>query len=358
MENGRKLYERISEKGFDGAIFTDEVSQHWLTGFPTTDGLVLVGGDETLLITDGRYIEAARAQVNPDTRAVLSEGTMMESLVRRCVEKGWKKVCLDGTRIRVAAWNRIKAALEEKGIAVEDLPGVCAELRRIKTAKEIEYIRTAQSITDAAFVHILSVLRKGMTEVEVAAELEYFMRKNGADGTAFETIAVSGPKSSLPHGVPGNVVLTENAFLTMDYGARYNGYCSDMTRTVVIGKADQEMKTVYETVRSAQAAAIDALKPGATGVGVDKAARDIIEKAGYGKAFTHSTGHSLGLEIHESPNSSFRSETSFEPNQLQTSEPGIYLEGRFGVRIEDLLLVTEDGAEDLTKSDKSLIEIG
>ena len=358
MENGRKLYAKIAEKGYDGAVFTDEVSQHWLTGFPTTDGLVLVGKDETLLITDGRYIEAARKQVNPDTRAELSEGGLMETLVRKCEQAGWKKVCLDGTRIRVASWNRIKAALEDKGIAVEDLPGVCAELQRIKTPKEIENIRTAQSITDAAFLHILTVLRKGMTEVEVAAELEYFMRKNGADGTAFETIAVSGPKSSLPHGVPGNVVLTENAFLTMDYGARYNGYCSDMTRTVVIGKANGEMKTVYETVKAAQAAAIKALRPGATGISVDKAARDVIEKAGYGKAFTHSTGHSLGLEIHEAPNSSFRSENVFVPNQLQTSEPGIYLEGRFGVRIEDLLLVTEDGAEILTKSEKSLIEIG
>lgn len=355
MENGRKLYEKIASLGYDGAIFTDEISQRWLTGFPSTDGFVLVSKEETLLITDGRYIEAARASVAPDTRAVLYESRMSDTLKKYSEQYGWKKICIDGSRTTVSELERLQKLLE--GIEIGNLPGACAELRRIKTPDEIKAIRTAQSITDAAFTHILNVLNENMTETEVAAELEYFMRKNGADGTAFETIAVSGKKSSLPHGVPGNVKLTKNAFLTMDYGARYNGYCSDMTRTVVIGKADDEMRLVYETVRKAQAAAEAALKPGATGVEVDKAARDVIAEAGYGDAFTHSTGHSLGLEIHEGPNSSFRAENVFCPNQLQTSEPGIYLEGRFGVRIEDLLLVTENGAEVLTTSDRSLIEI-
>ena len=357
MENGRKLYEKIAEKGFDGAIFTDEINQRWLTGFPSTDGFVLVSKEETLLITDGRYIEAAQSQVASDTRAVLYGTSMAEALSSHCKNYGWKKVCVDGTRVTVSQLERLRKMLDGIGVEVENLPGVCAELRTVKTPREIQAIRTAQSITDAAFAHILGVLNVNMTEIEVAAELEYFMRKNGADGTAFETISVSGKKSALPHGVPGNVKLTENAFLTMDFGARYDGYCSDMTRTVVIGKADEEMKLVYETVKKAQEAAIAALRPGVTGREVDKAARDVIENAGYGDYFTHSTGHSLGLEIHEAPGSSFRSETRFVPNQLQTSEPGIYPEGRFGVRIEDLLLVTEDGAEDLTKSPKELIEI-
>ncbi|MBP5230090.1 MAG: aminopeptidase P family protein, partial [Clostridia bacterium] len=261
MENGRKLFAKISEKGYDGAVFTDEISQRWLTGFPSTDGFVLVSGGETLLVTDGRYIEAAKAGVAADTRAVLYGTSIAETIRTYAKNYGWKKICIDGTRMTVAQLERLRGMLE--GIEIENLPGACAELRRIKTPREIEAIRTAQSITDAAFTHILTVLNDRMTETQVAAELEYFMRRNGADGTAFETIAVSGKKSSLPHGVPGDVQLTKNAFLTMDYGARYQGYCSDMTRTVVIGKADEEMRHVYETVREAQAAAERALKPGA-----------------------------------------------------------------------------------------------
>lgn len=357
MENGRKLYEKIAEKGFDGGIFLDEVSQHWLTGFPSTDGMVLVTGKETLLITDSRYIEAAQKGVNADVRATLyeRERSLTETAAKYASDSGLKKLCYDGGRLTVSQLKKLEKAFE--GIELADLPGACEELRRIKTPAEIENIRAAQQITDAAFAHICKVLHGGMTELEVAAELEYFMRKNGADGLAFETIAVSGPKSSLPHGVPGNVVLTENAFLTMDFGARYNGYCSDMTRTVVIGKADDEMRKIYDVVLRAQEAAIASLRPGVSGKEVDAAARDIITEAGYGKCFGHSTGHSLGLEIHEEPRAAARSADVFVPGQLLTAEPGIYLEGKYGVRIEDLLLVTENGCEDLTKSDKSLLEL-
>lgn len=355
MENGRKLYGKIAEKGFDGAIFLDEVSQHWLTGFASTDGMVLVGEKETLLLTDSRYIEAAQKGVNPDVRATLYERSLTDAAAQYASSQGMKKICYDGGRLTVAQLKKLEKAFE--GVELADLPGVCEELRQIKTPAEIANIRAAQQITDAAFTHICSVLHRGMTELEVAAELEYFMRKNGADGLAFETIAVSGPKSSLPHGVPGNVVLTENAFLTMDFGARYNGYCADMTRTVVLGKASDEMRTIYETVLKAQEAVIAMLRPGVTGKEADAAARDIITAAGYGKCFGHSTGHSVGLEIHEEPRASARSENVFVPGQLLTDEPGIYLEGRFGVRIEDLLLVTETGCEDLTKSVKTLIEL-
>ena len=355
MENGRKLYQKIEEEGFDGAIFLDEVSQHWLTGFASTDGVVLVTETETLLITDSRYIEAAQKEVNADVRAVLYEQSLLETVEKYAARQGLKTLCYDGGKLTVSQLKRLEKAFE--GMELVDLPGVCEKLRQVKTPAEIANIRAAQQITDAAFSHICKVLRSGMTELEVAAELEYFMRKSGADGLAFETIAVSGPKSSLPHGVPGNVVLTENAFLTMDFGARYNGYCSDMTRTVVLGKADEEMKKIYDIVLKAQKAAIAAIRPGVCGKEVDAAARDIITAAGYGECFGHSTGHSLGLEIHEEPRSSARSTDIFVPGQLMTAEPGIYLEGKYGVRIEDLILVTENGCEDLTKSDKTLLEL-
>ncbi len=355
MENGRKLYEKIAEKGFDGAVFLDEVSQHWLTGFASTDGLVLVTAKETLFLTDSRYIEAARAGVNADVHVTLFERSPLAEAAEYASKEGIRRICFDGGRLTVSQWKKLEEAFG--GVTLEDLPGVCEELRRIKSPAEIANIREAQKITDAAFTHICSVLRKGMTELEVAAELESFMRRSGADGLAFETIAVSGPKSSLPHGVPGNVVLTENAFLTMDYGARYNGYCSDMTRTVVLGRADGEMKAIYGTVLQAQKAAISAIRPGVSGKTVDAAARDIITEAGYGPCFGHSTGHSVGLEIHEEPRASARSEDIFVPGHLITAEPGVYLEGKYGVRIEDLILVTETGCDDLTNSDKSLLEL-
>ena len=356
MENGRKLYTKIEKLGFDGAILLDEVSQRWATGFYITDGIVFVNAKETLLVTDSRYIEAARKNVAPDVTAVLpGESSMLRTVYENAKKQGVKKICFDGGRLTVSELSRLQKVLE--GITLTDVPALCDELRMVKTPAEIDSIRTAQSITDAAFTYICGVIKKGMTELEVAAELEFFMRKNGADGLAFETIAVSGPKSSLPHGVPGNVVLTENSFLTMDYGARYNGYCSDMTRTVVLGKADDEMKFIYNTVLQAQKAAIAAYRPGVTGQFVDAAARDIIKAAGYGDNFGHSTGHSLGLEIHESPRSSVKSGDVFVPGQLMTAEPGIYLEGKYGVRIEDLLLSTENGNEDLTKSPKELIEL-
>ncbi len=355
MENGRKLFQKIQSKGFDGAVLLDEVSQHWATGFPFTDGAVIVCEKETLLLTDSRYIEAARSGVYADVRPILFERSLAESIASYVKEQGIKSLAFDSGRTTVSQLRRMEKACE--GVTFEDVPALCDELRRVKTAREIENIRAAQSITDAAFTHICDFIRPGLTELDVAAELEYFMRKNGADGLAFETIAVSGKKSSLPHGVPGKIELTNNSFLTMDYGARYNGYCSDMTRTVVLGKADDEMKLIYNTVLSAQLASIAAMHAGATGKEVDAAARDIIKAAGYGANFGHGTGHSLGLEIHESPNSSPRAECTFEAGQFQTVEPGIYLEGKYGVRIEDLVLVTENGCEDLTESKKELIEL-
>ena len=358
--NGRNVYSQISKSGFDAAIFLDEISQYYLTDFYTTDGVVIVDAKGTHLITDTRYIEA----VELDKQA----GKLSEDVLPRLFDKGYyadiashlkgigaKKVCIDAAHVSVLQLEKMKAECE--GIEFGNLTEICLEFRKVKADAEIFKIKKAQEITDAAFEHILGFINENRTELEVAAELEYFMRSKGASGMAFDTIAVSGKKSSMPHGVPGDVKLTKNSFFTMDYGAKYAGYCSDMTRTVVLGKADDEMKKIYGIVLDAQNAVIDTLKAGVSGFDADKAARDVIENAGYGKYFGHSLGHSLGLEIHEEPRCSQKSKDILVPGHIVTDEPGIYLPGKYGVRIENMLLVTEKGCENLTASRRELIEL-
>lgn len=360
MINGRIIYEKIKKEGYDAAVFFDEISQHYLTGFFSTDGIVLVSEQETALITDSRYIEAAvlaksNGVLNEDVTPYLYTNRALDSLSEHIKEKNISSLAFDKTLLTVAQADKLTDTLSK--VKIGGLSDICTKTRQIKNTKEIENIKAAQEITDAAFTHILTLIKEGMTETEVAAELEYFARKNGADGMAFDTIAVSGAKSSLPHGVPSNVPLTKNSFFTLDFGAKYNGYCSDMTRTVVLGKADSEMKHIYETVFHAQTAAIACVKSGVTGIEVDAAARDLIYSAGYEGYFGHSTGHSLGLEIHESPRFSTANGDKIVAGTIMTVEPGIYLPGKYGVRIEDMVLVTENGCENLTHSPKQLIEL-
>jgi Xaa-Pro aminopeptidase len=228
-------------------------------------------------------------------------------------------------------------------------------MREIKTEDEVLKMEKAQELTDKAFAHILTMLSPSMTENDVASELEYFMRKNGAEDKSFETIAVSGEKSSLPHGVPGNIRL-KKGFLTMDFGATVDGYHSDMTRTVSIGKADAEMKKLYNTVLKAQLSALEYLKAGVNTKDADWVAREIIYKD-YKGYFGHSLGHSVGLEVHEMPALSPNYNAILVPGNVVTVEPGIYIPGKYGVRIEDMVLICENGIKNFTKSPKELIEI-
>ncbi|MBQ9847717.1 MAG: aminopeptidase P family protein [Clostridia bacterium] len=358
--NGRKVFADIKAEGFDCALFLDETSQYYLSDFPTTDGVVIVSEKETALITDSRYIEAVEndkkaGKLTEDVMPYLFKKNLYEVIAEYFASVGAKRVCLDPGLISVKQLQLLEKYCE--GVEFGYLSDVCLKHRKIKTEAEVAKIKKAQSITDAAFSHILGFIAKGKTELEVAAELEYFMRSHGADGLAFETIAVSGKNSSLPHGIPTEAKLTENSFFTMDYGARFAGYCSDMTRTVVLGKADDEMKRIYNTVLTAQTEAIKFIKAGVTGIEADKVARDIITDAGYGECFGHSLGHSLGLEIHELPSLSVKGEEKLVPGHIVTVEPGIYIPGKYGVRIENMVLVTENGCENLTNSNNSLIEL-
>lgn len=358
--NGRRIYADITEKGFDCALFLDETSQYYLSDFYTTDGAVIVSGRETALFADSRYFEAVENdkkadKLSDDVMPYLFRKSIYEVIADYLASVGAKKVCIDPALVTIKQFNVLKEKCE--GVEFGYLPDVCLKHRQVKTAEEINKIRKAQAITDKAFSHILGFINESRTELEVAAELEYFMRCNGADGLAFDTIAVSGKNSSLPHGVPTESKLTKNSFFTMDYGAKYAGYCSDMTRTVVLGKSDEEMKRIYNTVFTAQAEAMKYIKAGVSCKAADKVARDVICDAGYGEYFGHSLGHSLGLEIHEQPSCSPKSESTLVVGNIVTVEPGIYIPGKYGVRIENMVLVTENGCENLTNSNNELIEL-
>lgn len=355
MTAREKILPLLEEKGADCALFLDEISIRWLTRFAASDGAAVVDRTGVRLLVDPRYYAAAR-----DAKAAgrLFDDVCPEpfsgGLLAALTSLSGRRVLLDSARVTVRTAERLRGPVGGELLFCDD---VCGPARRVKDAFELDCIRRAQAVTDAAFAHILGFLRPGLTETQVAAELEYFCRRSGADGMAFETIAVSGNKSAYPHGVPGDVPLSANAFLTMDFGARVDGYCSDMTRTVVLGRATPEMKRIYDTVLTAQEKAIAAVRGGVPCSAVDAAARTHIDACGYAGLFGHSTGHSLGLEIHERPAFSAACADPAAPGTVMTVEPGVYVEGLGGVRIEDMVLVTETGCENLTRSPKQLIEL-
>ncbi len=355
MTRLEKFRNKLREIGVDGAIVLDELNQHYLSGFAFTDGLLLITQSSAELITDFRYYEMAQGAADREYNVVIPE-SRDEYISKVLCSDGVKTLGLEGDFVSFNTYNRYKE--KYPNIEFVSIGNTIEQLREIKDAEEMAIMQKAQDITDAAFSHLLSVIKTDMTEIELAAELEYFMRRSGADGVAFDTIAVSGDASALPHGTPRNVKLNKG-FLTLDYGAKYKGYCSDMTRTLVIGKADSEIKKLYNTVLRAQLSAIEYMKEGADCGEADKIARDIIDsETEYRGAFGHSLGHSVGLFIHESPR---LSRVSFgqkmRVGEIYTAEPGIYLFGKYGCRIEDMVAIEKDGIYNFTHSTKELIEI-
>ncbi len=341
----------------DAAIISSELNIRYLCGFDYTDGYLLVLPSRAYLLADFRYIEAARACVS-NFEVIMPESDMLSELKLLLSLNDVKTVSIEDASVSCADFTRWSKKFEGVTLAT-GASDILKALRTVKLDYELDMIRTAQSMTDAAFDHILGFITPDKTEKDVALELEFFMRAHGAESTAFDTIAVSGKSSSLPHGVPADRKL-DRGFLTMDFGAKYNGYCSDMTRTVVIGKADNEMKRVYNTVLHAQLSALDALHEGIGCRQADKIARDIISDAGYGKCFGHSLGHGVGLYIHESPSFAPRApeDSILQRGNVVTVEPGIYIEGIYGCRIEDMIAVDHDGkVVNLTQSTKKLIEL-
>ncbi len=353
MSRIAKLAKLIPE-GIDGILATNEKTQKYLGGFDYTDGYFLVTREHSYLITDSRYIEAAGKFATEELDVVQFSGSLYDAISGILKKHNIKTLGYEDIWLTCAKLRWLENEL--KGIDFKPVGSLIDDLREVKDRSEIECMIKAQRIAEKALDRLLGIITPDMTEREVAFELETEMKRLGSPKEAFDTIAVSGTASSLPHGVPRDVKL-ERGFLTLDFGATCNGYCSDMTRTVCLGKADDEMKKVYNTVLEAQLTAIDFICEGVPCNEYDMSARKVITDAGYGKCFGHGLGHGVGLYIHENPGCGPRSKSTLKAGNVITCEPGIYLAGKYGVRIEDMLVVTESGAENLTLAEKKLIEL-
>lgn len=354
MNNISRIQEKLIEKELDAIIVTDEKNQRYATGFAFTDGVVIVAREKAWLLTDSRYIEAAEMTSGGCcTVQMFDKDHKQADLIRAALAEA--QVQRLGGEESKLSYSEYTAMEKTCGMALIPAESVFAELRCSKNEEEIASMRQAQAISEKALEEVLGIIKPGMTEREVAAELVYRMLRNGSEGNSFDPIVVTGAKTSMPHGVPGDEIIRDGDFITMDFGSLKNGYCSDMTRTVAVGHVTDEMRNVYDTVLKAQLAGIAAARAGIPGCEIDLAARKVIEDAGYGPYFGHSFGHSLGLDIHEAPGASPNSKVLMPVGAVVSAEPGIYLPGRFGVRIEDVMILRENGCEIITKAPKQLI---
>lgn len=352
--NWEKAVKLIEEKSLDALILSDGYNMRYLSGFSGAAGYLYISPQRRIILTDSRYTVQAREE-SQGFEVMEVSGNYIDALNGLLETDLARIVGIEDLTMTCHEYLQMK----EKGWMKELVPLTDSvnKLRMVKTAEELKKIAMAEAIGDKAFAHILDFIRPGQTEMDVANELGYQMRSLGAQNLSFETIAASGENSAKPHAVPSDRKIKNGDFLTMDFGCIYEGYCSDMTRTIVVGKASEEQKKIYTTVLHAQLEALKTIHAGVTGCAVDKAARDLIAEAGYGKCFGHGLGHSVGLYIHEDPRFSPAYTTVIPENVTMTVEPGIYVEGLGGVRIEDLVVVKKGGYENFTHSPKQLIEL-
>ena len=354
MKNIDKYLALLSDDS-TGLLLTSRYSRYYGAEFDIAEGVAIVTKKGCRYFTDSRYIESAQNGIQGfEVLEVNRENPYSKLMNEAIADFGITKLGYEEVYLTVAELKVYEEKLNAELVPMHD---AIYDLRAVKEEWELDYMRKAQSIADKAFDEVLTKIKVGMTEKELQAELIYCLLKNGGDGLSFDPIVVSGPNTSLPHGVAGDRQLQEGDFITMDFGVLYKGYCSDMTRTVALGYATDEMKKVYDTVLQAQLAGIAASRAGVPGKDVDAAARKVIEDAGYGQYFGHGYGHSLGMEVHESPSPSPSGERIMEENMIASAEPGIYLPGRFGVRIEDVVIFKQGGCENITHAPKNLIII-
>lgn len=353
MEKLRRLRDQFDEQNIDAILITNPVNRRYITNFTGSSGVALITKTEQYLITDFRYIEQAKKQAENFT--IIRHERDIEDEINRLLDKlNVSRLGFEEEYITYAKYRKYDNLFSVQLMPVNNL---IESIRLIKTDEEINIIKKAAKIADLAFEHILKYIKPGITEIDVATELEYFMRKQGASSSSFDIIVASGWRSALPHGVASTKVIEEGELVTLDFGAIYDGYVSDITRTIAVGKISDELTKIYHIVKEAQQKGLDGIKPKMTGKEADALTRDYIEEQGYGEFFGHSTGHGIGLEVHEGPALSPRSETILEKNMVVTVEPGIYVPNVGGCRIEDDIVITEHGNERLTYSTKELIHI-
>ncbi len=352
MKNMEKFMSLLGDE-VDGLLLTSRYSRHYSAEFDIAEGAAIVTRGGCRYFTDSRYIESAQNGIQGyEVLEINRDNNYIKRLNDAIADFGVTKLGFEENYLTVAEYTHYEKNLDA---ALVPFTKKINGFRGVKEEWELELMRKAQDITDKAFSEVITRIKVGMTELELQAELIYCLYKNGGQGLSFDPIVVSGPNTSLPHGVAGERVIQEGDFITMDFGALYRGYCADMTRTVAVGYATEEMEKVYNTVLEAQKAGIAASKAGVPGKDIDGAARKVITDAGYGPYFGHGYGHSLGLEVHESPSPNGANDQGMPVNSVASAEPGIYLPGKFGVRIEDVVVFKEDGVENITHSPKNLI---
>lgn len=358
MNRLKKIAALARDRGLDAILITSEVNMYYATKFPKLEGMVVIGSDgQGTCFTDSRYIESATERITPMGYLVVEpEGSYptaetIAAYVKKC---GFRTLGIEDTRMSLAAYHAYQSAL---CCELVPLGNAIEHIRRAKEPWEIEQIIAAQRIAEESLRRLLPELKPGAYEDELVARLRWHMAMLGSEDFAPGMILVCGKTTSMPHGQPSHKALSEGDFVTIDFGALVNGYNSDMTRTFAIGRASDKMREVYNIVLEAQQAGIDAFEAGKTGIEVDWAARSVIEKAGFGQYFGHGLGHSLGLEIHEDPRANRTNEDTYQIGDITTIEPGIYIPGEFGVRIEDMIWIGQEGKQNLTEFSKNLIEL-
>ena len=355
LSRQRQLRAELADHSLDALLVTHLPNVRYLCGFTGSAGILLLGPRKPLFITDGRYTEQAHQQV-VGAKIVISKGPALDAVVQQIVKLKLAAIGMEADHVTVAQRSRLKRMLPSK-TKLRETSGIVERLRMIKDAGELAAIRKAVNLGAELFDVVLQAIRPGVRESEVAAELEYEARRRGAEGMSFETIVAGGPRSALPHGVASQGAIPESGFVVLDYGVILGGYCSDQTRTVHVGKPSSEARKWYEAVLESQLAGVKAVKAGVTAGEVDKATRDVLRRAQLGRFFSHSTGHGVGLEIHEIPRVASGHREVLQPGMVITIEPGVYFPGKWGIRIEDMVAVTAGGCDVLTPTGKDLLAV-
>jgi Xaa-Pro aminopeptidase len=353
MARAERLINLLPNAGVEMMLVTNLVNVRYLTGYSGSNGLALIGPRTRTFITDFRYVEQAATEVHASFGRVRAPQDLHDAIAES-LPTGELRLGFEDTQLTVREYQRLRERLPER-VELVGVGGIVERLRAVKEPGEIDRIKAATALADAAFQRLIRDQLEGRTERELAIALEHDMRERGAHRPSFETIIAAGPHGALPHAQPRDVEIHRGDLVVIDWGAELDGYCSDCTRTVAVGDPGEETRRVYELVLEAQLAGLSAIKAGAGGRAVDAVARDLIEAGGHGEQFGHGLGHGVGIDVHESPRLSQRSEDELRAGNVVTVEPGIYIPGRFGIRIEDLVVVTEGGCEILTGVTKRLI---